>query len=582
MELSRILVSGVVLILCQALVLPAWSQAPFSNLPTSNSPDYQLLANPGVEIYDPAYTQYQDVDCQVASDWERFWYSAPEPYWMDTRVFANSHLGGDWVESIEGETSQLLLATEPYTAGIRQQVTGLTPGVGYGFHAAMLTIYQSSAQPPVHGTMIKQVGMDPTGGTDAEAPTVVWGEPNDRDKEWDIDSRTAVYAESSTMTVFIRVQSLQPAGPWPFLNLSFLDSAILARTPMVTATSPAVSEAPTFTVNWDNAVVAPGGGKLKWRDVQWLDEAEGVWRDWMTRTNDLAASFVGERGHAYRFRARAWQRYPNGAHLYGPYRPEGDTRTQVAGSELTGRVLINEEHPVRGATVAISGTNLSDVSSSDGYYEMTFPPISGPQTITVAHPNWLAPAPVHGVTFGPTETVSLTWTLRPPDDAVVNGEFESELDGWSPISSQGITPRAVTEPVHTGQYALALSHTVGVSQSVVLAGAWEPALSFWYRPVTTDTGDVFNVILTVVTQTVTPALSASTTRILTPSLEAGGWRHFWYSPGRPDAYLTGTVTMHFQMYDDGDQAATTVCLDEVSLGSTPGGPYKVYLPLATR
>ena len=33
-----------------------------------------------------------------------------------------------------------------------------------------------------------------------------------------------------------------------------------------------------------------------------------------------------------RFRARVWQRYPNGAHLYGPYRPQGDTSTTVVGA----------------------------------------------------------------------------------------------------------------------------------------------------------------------------------------------------------------------------------------------------------
>ena len=66
---------------------------------------------------------------------------------MDTRVFADSHLGGGWVERIEGDTSQLVISTLPYTAGILQRVTGLTPGVGYGFHAAMLTIFQTSAPP---------------------------------------------------------------------------------------------------------------------------------------------------------------------------------------------------------------------------------------------------------------------------------------------------------------------------------------------------------------------------------------------------------------------------------------------------
>ncbi len=367
------------------------------------------------------------------------------------------------MERIEGQTSQMILATEPYTAGLWQRVTGLTPGVGYGFHAALLTIFQTSAQPPVHGMMIKQVGMDPTGGIDPQAPTVVWSEPDGHDQgPWDVQRRTAVYAEAPTMTVFIRVASPHGSGGLPYLNQSFLDSAILARTPVVTATSPLTSPVPTFTVRWDNALPAPGGD-LRWYDLQWLDEAEGTWRDWLTTTYSVTAPFVGERGHVYRFRARAWQRYTNGAHLYSPYRPEGDTVTYIAGPKLIGWVLSFEEEPLLGATVAVSGTTYATASGPGGRYELVLPAASGPLTFTVSHAAWLAPPPLYGLRFGPTETVEFTWTLRPPDDAVVNGQFESDLVGWSLLAADGLTPTVVTEPVHTGYGALALGGTPTVS-----------------------------------------------------------------------------------------------------------------------
>ena len=325
-----VMVVGLLVLILAAISGSALSQ---STRP-EDVPTYQFLTNPGVEVYDPPYAQFDGIDCQVASGWQRFWYDGDEPCWMDTRVFANSHLGSGWVEKIEGETSQLIVATEPYTAGIQQTVTGLTPGLGYGFHAAMLTIYQTSAPPAVDGTMIKQVGLDPTGGTDPSAPTVLWDAPDDHDEgPWSIDLRTVVYAQAPTMTVFIRVISPLESGGLPYLNYSFLDSAILARTPVVTATSPAVTDVPTFTVNWDNAQAAPDGGWLKWRDVQWLDEFEGVWHDWITHTYEVEALFVGEPGHFYHFRARVWQEYPNGAHLYGPYRPAGDTGGFVVGAE---------------------------------------------------------------------------------------------------------------------------------------------------------------------------------------------------------------------------------------------------------
>lgn len=575
--------------------------------------EYQLLKNPGMEVYDPPYSQYDGVNCQVATGWERFWYGSPEPYWMDTRVFAYSHLGGDWVERIEGTTSQLLFSTEPYTAGIQQEVSGLTPGAGYGFHAAMLTIFQTSAPPAVDNTMFKQVGMDPTGGTDPQAPTVVWDEADGHDEgPWSINLRTAVYAEVPTMTVFIRVISPFDAGPAPYLNLSFLDSAILAETPVVTAISPPHTEVPTFTVRWDNAVAAPGG-YVRWYDVQWLDEVEGEWHDWYAQTSVLQSTFVAEPGHAYRFRARAWQRYDNGAHLYGPYRPEGDTRTSYQVPKLAGQVLNNRNVPVAGTSIAISGTTYTVTSGPGGQYEMQVLAWPDPQTVTVSDPNWAAPPPVHGVTFEPTETVTLIWTLRPPGDVVQNGDFEAGLDGWSLIAGQGVTPTVVTEPVHSGFGSLALGGagplglTTGVTQTVVLTNAWEPALSFWVRPVTTDTDDVLNVILTVVTQTisstvpVTPTLRGATAplkapitgpitstlvvtreQVFTPSLEDESWQHYWYDAGPPDAALTGTVTIRFQVRDDGDGWVPVVYLDEVRLGASAGGPHKMYLPLVLR
>jgi hypothetical protein len=588
--------------LAQPPSTPAAPDSPAPGSLSAESPDYQLLTNPGVEAYDAPYTQFQGVNCQVASGWQRFWDDAlAEPYWMDCSVFAASPLGGGWTEFIEGTTSQLVIATQPYAAGIRQTVSGLTPGTGYGFHAAMLTIFQTSAPPAVDGTMVKQVGLDPTGGTDADAPSVVWSDADDHDEgPWSVDLRTAAFAQSSTMTVFIRVISSYPSGGLPYLNYSFLDSAILALTPVVTATSPAVSEVPTFTVNWDNVVAAPGVRRLKGCDVQWLDEAEGVWHDWFTQTAEVEATFVGEQCHVYRFRARAWQKYLNGALLVGPYRPAGDAQTIVLGSRLVGQVWTTEGHPLSGATVAISGTAYAATSGAGGRYELCglFP--AEPQTITVSHPGWLSPPPAYGVIVGPSATVAIDWMLRPAVDAVANGDFEAGLEGWS-LPAQGPPPTVVAEPVHTGHYALALGGaplaggTSTVSQTLVLAGAWEPVLAFWYRPATEDAEDLdFRVVVTVVSEGSGAARPASpaagevpattpvtTTYVFTPDLEVSGWHPQWYRVGEPESYLSGRVTVEFEAGRE-DEGPATVYLDEVSLGATPGGPYKSYLPLALR
>jgi hypothetical protein len=335
--------------------------------------------------------------------------------------------------------------------------------------------------------------------------------------------------------------------------------------------------------------------------VQWLDEADAdaVWHDWFVRTATLQATFTGERGHTYRFRARVWQQYLDGAHLYGPYSPQGDTSTTVTGSSIAGRVLDGEEHPVRGATVAISGTTYAASSDRTGRYRLDVPPSPAPMTVTVQHP-WLpAPAPVYGLTLGLTETEAITWTLRPPDDAVLNGGFEKGVDGWSSLATPGFVPTVVADPVHTGHAALLLGAVspdaaleaatsdpvVAVSQTVALSDAWEPVLSFWYRPVVVaGVGQQaaaapggFEVFLTTVDCSAAPPLTS--TRVLTPETTVDRWQHVWYYPYQPRAALTGTVSVEFRLTDP---AAISVYLDEVSLGSTPGGPLVTYLPLLLR
>ncbi|MCL7455319.1 MAG: hypothetical protein M8467_19975, partial [Anaerolineae bacterium] len=472
------------------LLAPTALEASEPQVPLSTT-GFQLLANPGLEYFGDPYDEYNGVDCQVATYWQRFWdESIPVPFWMDTRVFAASQ-GSSHVERIEGDTCQLVLSTEPYAAGLWQRVTGLTPGLGYGFHAALLTIFQSSAQPPVDGTMIKQVGIDPTGGIDPGSPDIIWSEPNGDDKAWDLHNRTAVFAQSPEATVFIRVISPYPSGDPSLLNLSILDSAILAQTGSVTAVSPEASEETQFTVRWDNAVASPDG-EIRWYDVQWSDAELGVWHDWKVKTVELSAPFTGERNHTYRFRARVWQRYPNNAHLVSPYREEGDTET-VIWSQLRSRVLGPEGQGIARATVGILGTDYQASSGPGGLAILGLPPQTDLQAAFVKYPPWLAPPPVYGLDFGLTGSVVLTMTLRPAGDVVVNGGFEDDgLQGWQAATGAACP---VTGTVHSGLGAAALGGLASssLSQTVEVSGAWEPALSFWYQPENVGKGTELDV-----------------------------------------------------------------------------------------
>jgi hypothetical protein len=79
-------------------------------------------------------------------------------------------------------------------------------------------------------------------------------------------------------------------------------------------------------------------------------------------------------------------------------------------------------------------------------------------------------------------------------------------------------------------------------------------------------------------------VEASRTLVFTPPLQAEGWRHQWYSLGQSDRSFTGTATIEFHVghVPAAAEATTAIYLDEVSLGRTAGGPWRIYLPSVTR
>ncbi len=585
---------------------PGLSASENPALSATSEADFQLLDNPGMEeAFDPYGFEFRDsgVACKVAVGWVRFGDIEPRPCWMDAREFAHLIAGTDHVERITGETSQVIISNESYAAGIYQQVGELTPGLPYGFHAAMMTIYQTSAGDPQPGHMIKQVGIDPTGGTDPNAPTVVWSEPQDLDYGWDTQRRTSAVAASDTMTAFIRVIADDP-GEWPYLNQSFFDSALFARTATVSAVSPEQSLTTSFIVRWDNAEASPGA-VVDAYNVQWMDESDGQWVDWLTETSQTQAEFTGSWWHTYRFRASARQHYYDSdshvdAYLFSPYAPEADARTTVTGAKLAGSVRGNGSYAFSGAAVSIVGTPYTAMSGRDGRYQILMPPLEGDQTVIVSDPAWLSPEPVYGVGLGAGETAEVDWALRPPDDAVQNGAFEDSLADWDSISGQGAEPVQVDGPIHTGLGAAMLGgpldgapeegYVSGLQQtSITLANSWNPNLSFWYLPEVGDDDAEFSVTLTVISDAAVsdvPAGDASravaTVVEFAPSLDVDGWQQQWYSLGVGEAYFTGTVTIQFDVWNDGDESATAVYLDEVSLGRTPGGPFRAYLPFVSK
>lgn len=121
----------------------------------------------------------------------------------------------------------------PFTAGIYQQVS-VMPGVVYQTDIGWAAVTQQDFE--------RKLGLDPTGGTDPLAPTVIWGR-----SEWGMDKwpdlTVSTRATGPTMTVFVWVHHPNTYGnDWIFLDAVGLwpDPSQPAATP-----TPAPSLTPT-------------------------------------------------------------------------------------------------------------------------------------------------------------------------------------------------------------------------------------------------------------------------------------------------------------------------------------------------
>jgi hypothetical protein len=128
----------------------------------------------------------------------------------------------------------------PFTAGIYQQVP-VTPGVAYQTDIGWAAVTKKDFE--------RKLGLDPTGGTDPMAPTVIWGR-----SEWGMDPwpdlTISARAMGPVMTVFVWVHHPTTYGnDWIFLDAVGLwpDPSQPAATQTATSTPVPTRKPPTHT-----------------------------------------------------------------------------------------------------------------------------------------------------------------------------------------------------------------------------------------------------------------------------------------------------------------------------------------------
>lgn len=290
-----------------------------------------VLLNPDFECAIGYYTQTNAIGkvILVPDGWQlTILNGAPKVY--SARIqFAKSCDGSAHVEKINLEDSLVVSAQDletppapgkPFDMAISQQVSATVGGI-YSLSGWFLSLCGGSAVPndcPQDVYMAKMLGIDPTGGIDPTAASVIWTENRHNFIEdgkrvgWQQMSVSAM-AHAPTITVFARINS-------PFRwhgNHAFIDALSLVRAPLSALTVPATVTGTSVTLQWeglqseDIAAIAGGTYTLSY-DIQFRHQGVEDWRDLLMdrKNNERTAVTVNCTDTSYDFRIRTRAEQP--------------------------------------------------------------------------------------------------------------------------------------------------------------------------------------------------------------------------------------------------------------------------------
>jgi len=287
------------------------------------------LRNPGLECTE-GYYDPEGVVGNVPNGWRGLILSDPlrAPRVNSTRVLVTGSCDPNdnsrHIERLEGSDSWIFRAKDLETRpepgkpfdGLLYQQVAVTPDVAYSVSAWLLSLCGGTAADCPDGYYIaKMLGVDPNGGADPLAPSVLWVEDRRSHVEagW-ANLRLGFTAQAITTTLFVRLNS-------PFQwhgNHGFIDavSIIQAPTARFVALPDQVATA-TIPVQWEGDLgpdipAIPGGTYRLYFDVEARQGTDGPWQPWLEGQpagNALFWAGVASvpRDFYFRVRARAEQ-----------------------------------------------------------------------------------------------------------------------------------------------------------------------------------------------------------------------------------------------------------------------------------
>jgi LysM repeat protein len=197
-----------------------------------------LLTDGGFEGPFSQFANYQTAI--VANGWTPWWVWGSgtvnrQPEYQPAAPYSNRVRSG-------GNAQKYFSFYGTHTAGVYQQVSGITPGYQLEFTIwaqAWSSNKDDACCSAESGSLQMKVGIDPNGGTDPFASTIVWSGFKEYYDAWGQLSVRA-RAQSSTVTVFFYSAPQHPVKH----NDVYLDDASLVVTQAPVETAPAPTSAP--------------------------------------------------------------------------------------------------------------------------------------------------------------------------------------------------------------------------------------------------------------------------------------------------------------------------------------------------
>jgi hypothetical protein len=368
-------------------------------------------------------------------------------------------------------------------------------------------------------------------------------------------------------------RSLGDGATWYFHVRAVNGARLLAEEtvhfgPLMIDTVPPTSEASappcavsSVTVSWQGTDTGSGIASY---DVQVRTGDSGSWTGWQSGSTGTSAVYADDTGYIYYFRSQA--RDEAGNLESAP--TEADAQTWLTQYGFTGSVYNNRAEPVFAAQITSeSSTIFSATADVEGEYLFCHEDDLVEYALTASRSDFGTLPAIKRLSGSMT---GVDFYLPPADDVVTNGQFETDdLSGWTETAGAGEI--VMTETAHSGDYAVALTGDVTLTQSVDIPTSETPTFSVLFQYLSDGEQSVQQAALDeplIILEGVTQTLA------YTPTAYTMDWTHLGWDVS---ALAGDAATITFR-----SSAGDLLMVDEVSIGASTPGVQQIYLPMVLR